>query len=43
MRSHQQKTSFDTLGIKLGPEIGLASPTFLCSAKGAVSPPRPHR
>jgi hypothetical protein len=42
MRSHQQQTSFDTLGTRLGPETSLASPAFLCSAKGgAVSPPRP--
>src|SRR6266702_8677576 len=29
------------VGTKLGPEINLASPAFLWSAKGAVSPPRP--
>jgi hypothetical protein len=33
MRSHQQKTSFHTLGTRLGPETSLASPAFLCSAK----------
>jgi hypothetical protein len=41
MRNLQQKASFHTLGTRLGPVISLASPVFLCSAKGAVSPPRP--
>jgi hypothetical protein len=40
-RSHRQRTSFHTLGTRLGPEMSLASPAFLCSAKAAGSPPQP--
>lgn len=40
VRSHEQKTSFLTLGTRLGPEISLVSPAFLCSAKrGRFSAP----
>lgn len=38
---NEQMTSFHVLGTRLGPVISLASPVFLCSAKEAVSPPRP--
>ncbi len=39
--SHQQRTSSRALGTRLAPVISLVSPSFLCSAKRAVSPPRP--
>jgi len=43
MRSHRHKTSFHTLGTKLGPKISLDSPVFLCSAKGPfLRPGRLH-
>jgi hypothetical protein len=41
MRSHQQKTSFHTLVTRLRPEIKSGFAGAFCSAKGAVSPPRP--
>jgi hypothetical protein len=39
VRGHEQKTSLKTLGTRLGPGLSLAPPWFLCSARGAVSPP----
>ena len=42
VRSHEQKTSFLTLGTRLGPAISLVSAAFLCSAKKGLRPHQSH-